>query len=114
MLGAEISAYFKDDALFSSIFLGVFAADQVSGLVLKDRTAAVINTDTLEGDGKHWWCLLCLDGKLELFDPLGVSPAEVEKRLGRKCYYNSSAVQSDNSSLCGEFCVYFVCYLSNK
>jgi hypothetical protein len=108
MLGSDIKAFFEEDPLFSGVFLGVFAADQVSGLFIKERTAAVINTDSIDGEGKHWWCILRLHGKLEYFDPLGVSSAEVEKRLGQRCYFNDSPVQSDHSALCGQFCIYFV------
>jgi hypothetical protein len=108
MLGSDIERYFKEHPLLRAHFLGVFAADQVHRLKLRNRTAAVVNTDSLEGDGKHWWCLLRLEGKLELFDSLGVSPAEIDERLGRNCYFNSSPVQSDQSILCGQFCLYFV------
>jgi hypothetical protein len=64
MLGSEIKAQFMLHPVFRKNFLGVFGADQVRSIRLRDRTACVINTDLVNGDGVHWYCLIQLDGRL--------------------------------------------------
>jgi hypothetical protein len=88
----------------------VFAADTIQSLALRNRCAAVVNTDRLSGAGQHWWAIARLDKKLEIFDPLGVTAEEVVQRIGRKrCFYfNATSVQPEDSVNCGLFCIYWI------
>jgi hypothetical protein len=111
MLGEEIVSFFRTHPVLRNHFRGVYAADQIKSVRLKNRTFAIVNTDRLRGEGgKHWYCLAKLENRYELFDPLGISQAEVQERLGnaRFCYFNASPVQGEESTLCGYFCCYWV------
>jgi hypothetical protein len=117
MLGSEINDYFHAHPVLCRHYLGVFASNEVRKIRWRTRDEkesrvkkfAIVNTDTLSGDGLHWYCLSKLECRTELFDPLGCSLEVVEKRLGRKVrlgYFNSRAVQGDSDS-CGSFCCYW-------
>ena len=64
MLGEEIKQFFSAHPALRRHFKGVFASDQVRLLLLKNRTVAIVNTDSLKGDGKHWYCLAKLENRL--------------------------------------------------
>jgi hypothetical protein len=76
MLGSDINDFFETHPVLKRHYKGVFASEQVSkarrrisAKRVEERTTrnfAIINTDTLNGGGKHWWCL-----------------AKVEERLGK-------------------------------
>jgi hypothetical protein len=52
MLGSEILDYFSRHPVLHKHLAGVFAADQLRNLRLCNRSAAVVNTDKLVGEGK--------------------------------------------------------------
>jgi hypothetical protein len=111
MKGSEIKDFFDQRPNLSRCFRGVFAADQVRRLRLRNRTAAVINTGVLRSHGFHWYAVIKVENRIEVFDSLGTSEEEVKQRLGHfklKFYFNSSAVQEETSSNCGLFCCYFL------
>lgn len=119
MLGAEILAFFREHPLLGRHFKGIFAADQIGSLRLSNRSAAVVNTDSLEEEGAHWWTVSRLEDRLEVFDPLGTTQEEVIERLGNKkfFYFNASPVQPEDSVDCGVYCIYWICtrlYNSDK
>ena len=66
MLGADIKQFFLSHPNLRRHFKGVFAADQTWrwSLKLKNRTAVVVNTDSLSGPGKHWYTVLKLENRL--------------------------------------------------
>lgn len=58
-------------------------------------------------DNSHW-VVYCKFEELELFNSLGSSKREVERALpGQKVVFNKSRVQAENSSLCGQFCLFY-------
>jgi hypothetical protein len=63
MLGKDIVTWFTNHPVLNPHFKGVFAADEISRLKgkLKHRTLAVINTDNLSGDGRHWYVVANFD-----------------------------------------------------
>ena len=100
-------------------FAGVFARDQ-----LPERTerpaGLVINHDVSSRPGSHWVCYFISEaGESEYFDPLGDHVPENEimefiKRNSdgwRKTVRNNIAFQAEESSRCGDFCIF---YLRNR
>jgi hypothetical protein len=109
MLGSDIEQYFKKHPLLKKYFLGIFAVDQISQIRFKDKTFAVVNTDTLEGEGEHWFLLIRSQRETDCFDSLGVNEETVRKRLGkmRNILFNESPVQPLTSVNCGVYVIYF-------
>ena len=64
MLGADIKHFFALHPNLKKRFKGVFAADQLWSLSLQNKTAAVVNTDSLNGPGKHWYTIIKLENRL--------------------------------------------------
>ena len=63
------------------------------------------------GNGQHWFCLIrTAEELIELFDSLGSTTEFIKEKLNFKVIYefNSTAVQTEKSTLCGQFCVFFV------
>ncbi len=62
--------------------------------------------------GLHWFCVLKnKNSETEIFDPLGSSIQDVAdklKDLKGNVVVNTTCLQPATSSMCGEYCVYFV------
>jgi hypothetical protein len=135
MRGSKIKDFFRTrHPVLDNHFRGLFAADQLKRLRLRNKSFVIINTDRslqcrqkcvflpilyflarrLLGEGKHWYVLARLDDCLELFDPLGIDHETVEQRWGsdhvnqRRLFFNETPVQADWSKKCGEYCCYWV------
>ncbi len=87
-------------------FRGVYTRDMLPKRIFK-KECGVINTDTINGIGKHWICYYN-DPKskyIEFLDSFGLSPAkEILTYLetsGKDILYNSSQLQSNDSIKCG-------------
>lgn len=76
----------------------------------------VVNTDSCGGRGKHWVAFYFpLRGRAEFFDSLGNSPEFYNTRFryiltinDPKYQYSNSRIQSETSSVCGHYCIYFI------
>jgi transposase InsO family protein len=94
-------------------FRGVYTRDMLPKRILKEE-CGVINTDTINGTGKHWICYYNeLKSKyVEFFDSFGLPPAQeiltYLETSGKDILYNSSQLQANDSTKCGYYCVYFI------
>lgn len=110
MLSTDFIKYF--DNHLTKVFKGVFAFDQIPKSI-KTGEFFICNTATSNSQGEHWFVIYKpTDGVIECFDSLSVSQVENLKRFKykgiRKIKFNTSKVQADNTSSCGEYCIYFV------
>ena len=97
-------------------FGGVVAYDELPLLTLEHPVFYVVNTDSRSGVGKHW-TVIFLDNHVEFFDSLGKNVdcyADTFKQFltvnGPWYMYCCTRLQSFNSKVCGEFCLYFAYY----
>lgn len=92
-------------------FLGVFSSDEIP-LSMKIHSFFIFNTAESFETGRHWIIVWKEDRhSLECYDPLGsTSPYVLNKigHLGRKLLYLSYPTQPKKSTLCGEYCIYFI------
>ena len=94
---------------------GIFSADTLPQK-LKKNHFIICNTDISSGPGKHWYCVVKLaQDTLELFDSLGIDEpkrafiaSHFRQRGIYKIKFNVTAVQSDLTSTCGRFVLYFL------
>ena len=76
--------------------------------------AYVINLDEYAGVGTHWIALFCKKSESVYFDSFGVEyvPEEIKEIIGNKnIKANIFRVQSNNSIMCGCFCIRLIDFM---
>ena len=76
--------------------------------------AYVINLDEYAGVGTHWIALFCKKSESVYFDSFGVEyvPEEIKEIIGNKnIKANIFRVQSNNSIMCGYFCIRLIDFM---
>ena len=71
----------------------------------------ISNTDTSEGRGKHWLTFYFNNnGPFEYFDSLGRPPEYYgfQHLFQRPYLTNCDQIQDSNSSVCGQYCIYYI------
>jgi hypothetical protein len=114
MQGFEFDNYFSKFPELKKFFCGVFSIDTLPKN-LKYRFFCICNTDTQNGNGKHWICFVkSAKSCIECFDSLGLS-SEKQELIKNFCHFkekqlhfNRTQFQKSDSVTCGLFCVYFI------
>ena len=100
-------------------FVGCFAADELSNLVIKSPCFIIVNLDKRKMTGSHWIAIGCFKNKLEIFDPLGFDIFAWPRiscdllfflhkySFSRKILF-SKRIQTINSQNCWLYCIYYV------
>ena len=104
----EIKRYYQIEPKFN----GVFSRDNLPKKI-KDG-AYVINLDEYADVGTHWIALFCKRSEIVYFDSFGVKhvPEEIKEFIGNKnIKANIFRVQSNNSIMCGYFCIGFIGFM---
>lgn len=94
------------------IYLGAFPCDKLPR-ILDRKCAIIINTDPHDKPGQHWTALFYNPReRLEYFDSYGQPPTSTIKYFLRKIklpiYYNRTQIQKDLSTVCAQYCIFFV------
>ena len=111
----EIDNYLLTDPITAPHFRRVVSYDELSGYE-KETGFFVVNLDESTGPGTHWVCLHLNNTRTEYFDSLGNEPKKLVPFLSNlKCdyIYNIKQLQSNDSDVCGDYCVLF-CYLRSR
>ena len=102
-----------------SSFVGCFAADELSNVIIKSPCFIIVNLDRRKMKGSHWIAIGCFKNKIEIFDPLGFDLVAWPKiscdllfflhkySFSRKILF-SKRIQANNSQNCGLYCIYYV------
>lgn len=111
-------------------FKGVYAGDRASEikcLMKKEPCFAIINVAPAHHPGLHWVLLFKPPNKRKMvfFDSFALSPAQYNSNVVRavehfssfthfpgKFYSLKRAIQADDSTLCGLYCIFFAYYLN--
>lgn len=97
---------------------GVYPSDQIPKVWMKPA-ALVVNTEDHTKPGSHWIAMFVdKNGKGYYFDSFGRGPHIPEHiaRLRKNCKHfrwNTKKLQSEDSDVCGQFCIMFIHYLAN-
>ena len=92
---------------------GVYAADRIP-LQLPAFSALIVNTDCYNFPGKHWNAIFIdYDNTGFFFDSYGMPPyvphhLDSLRRNCKRIFYNTITLQSDQSNVCGQFCIAFL------
>ena len=120
----EINSLIQACKLLKYKFFGVFAADNFA-LKLPQNRFIIVNVSSSDSIGTHWTLLCRKNGNYIFADPLG------QKLTSYKCLNNRLAsaaldiqnvyellrnqpIQTQNSILCGLFCIYVAHYIYNN
>ena len=90
-------------------WLGVFARDELPDLSRERRPfALVLNSDPRDKAGQRWLSIFGpINKPIELFVSFGLSPA-LYGLDNLSCKHSRVQLQSLNSALCGNYCLYFL------
>ena len=107
----ELKEYMLNDFYIRKYYGGVVARDELPAIISKP-SVYIVNTDTSDKPGKHWFALFYNDNEInEHFNSSGNDPSEyVSMHLfqhGDKFITNTKRLQSFASSSCGEFALFF-------
>lgn len=79
---------------------------------ISDKETAVVNLDSVEGDGTHWVCYSKNGKTVIYFDSFGNlrPPPELIDYFGKSVnvFYNYTNKQKVNTSNCGHLCLEFL------
>ena len=104
----EIKRYHQNEPRFS----GVFSKDDLPKKI--KYGAYVINHDENADFGTYWIALFCKKSEIVYFDSFGVEhvPEEIKEFIGNEnIKANIFRVQSNNSIMCGYFCIGFIDFM---
>ncbi|MDP2788492.1 MAG: hypothetical protein Q8O46_00360 [bacterium] len=112
MKGFEFVNYFDKVPHVKSMFINVFSIDQIP-TIIPLRKFLVCNLSESKLPGSHWVVLVRSEKEtLEIFNSLGFINLDLiapylKFRNKIKVHFNEDQFQSDNSTSCGKFCIYF-------
>ena len=104
----EIQKYYENELRLN----GVYSRDNLPNK-MKDK-AYVINLDEHADTGAHWITLFCNKNKIVYINSSGVEhiPEVIKEFIGNKnIKANIYRVQSNNSIMCGYFCIGFIDFM---
>lgn len=89
-------------------FIGVFPKDTLPRYMTRYPCCYVANTDISSGPGQHWVAVWYNSpSSCEFFDSYGMPPEAYGFSI--LCTnYNHKALQSNSSTVCGQFCLFFL------
>ncbi|HWY33610.1 MAG TPA: hypothetical protein VNX68_03120 [Nitrosopumilaceae archaeon] len=93
-------------------FVGVFPADAIPEKQYPG--AYIVNTDSSNEPGQHWVAFYCTEkNQLEAFDSFGQDPGvyseHIKEWMGNDyLILSKNILQSEDSTLCGNYCMYFI------
>lgn len=114
MNSLEIEKIIRKDIVLSKTFLGIFASDQLNFKITKRPCSMIVNTDPSSLPGTHWIAIYFDNhGDVKYFDSYGRKPFLKQfdvflKLNARKKDTNPLRLQSDDSYVCGMYCIYFL------
>lgn len=112
MKGNEIAYGLSHHPVVKPFFRGVFARDELASITLTAPSLYVVNTDLARNAGIHWTTIFLPENANALyFDSFGFAPLFFDyycflERHSPYFYFNKAQIQSVESVLCGEFCMY--------
>ena len=119
----QLAQVLTKDPFTKGRFAGVYACDQLSSIEINTYPRSfVVNNDSMELPGSHWIAIYFNEQmKEEFFDSYGKHPIQYNKyfldfmnRNAVKWEHNKIQLQSAFSSVCGQYCIYFLHHRGRK
>ena len=119
----QIAQVLTKDPFTKESFSGVYACDELTSIEInKYPKSFVVNTDPMELPGTHWIAIYFNEQmKGEFFDSYGRHPIHYNKhfldfmnRIAVEWEHNKIQLQSAFSTVCGQYCIYFLYHRCRK
>jgi len=96
---------------FKKNYVGTFPRDEIPIFSNSFDGCLIVNTHSSNLHGEHWIGIICRNGQVYYFDPIGWIPCN--SILQQFCQFekinvNSTRFQSLNSTLCGHHVVFYL------
>ncbi len=111
----QIAQVLRADRSTRPYFQGVFPSDRLPIKVAHYPSAIVANVDPYGKPGTHWCAFYITQDHGYFMDSYGMRPQDYTEAfkdfLDRNCKqwtYNTNCLQSLNSTVCGQYCLYFL------
>ena len=103
----QILKVLEQDRYVKPLLSGVYAIDQLPRCTFG---AYVVNTAPSKHPGKHWVAVYISAKGVDYFDSYGGEPSPRLKRWwkNRSWTYNPVPLQSPLTSVCGQYCIYYL------
>ena len=89
----------------------------VKELKIYDKMFFIVNYDNSDLSGSHWVAVVKNNQFVYYFDSYGLRPLKevIDKfKKNNRFFYNDTAVQLNNSKICGQLCLYFIKEMVNE
>lgn len=98
---------------YAECFLGALPKDYAARVLKRtrpgERFCMVANTQTSTQAGEHWVAYFYDGRTLEFFDSYGNHPTDLRMPTLTNVVWNHRTIQSWDSDVCGQYCVYYLC-----
>ena len=103
----QILKVLEQDRYVKPLLRGVYAIDTLPKCT---NGAYVVNTAPSNHPGKHWVAVFVCNSGVDYFDSYGGEPSSRLKRWckNRSWSYNPVPLQSPLTSVCGQYCIYYL------
>ena len=115
----QIAHVLRTDTFSKTYFQGVFPLDHLRDVHPTFPCAIVINTDPSHLPGTHWVAIFISNTrKGDYFDSYGLPPStwpDIQRFLNKHCInyrYNDNMLQGLFSTVCGQYCIFFLLHKS--
>ena len=116
MISSQIDDILRSNKISSKYYRGCFPADKIPQIFSSFPSCMVVNTDNEGEPGEHWTAVfVCGPRSVEYFDSLAVWPPTsdgISRFLSQfpniRHVGDGHRFQSERSSACGEFAIYFL------
>ncbi len=90
-------------------FLGTFPRDLIPKTIPQRPACLVVNTDESGKRGEHWVAIYYMENDTcEFFDSYGLDPLLYGFSLNNCTFMEGEPIQSIESDVCGQHCIYFL------
>ena len=110
MNNIQIGSLLSSCSLTKRHFHGIYASDTLPNNPHTKPSSYICNLDPSTMSGSHWVCFYFpLKGLPEYFDSFGFPPTKnFENFLGYSYIYNPGFIQYPLSTVCGQYCIYYL------
>ncbi len=115
MDNAQLIRILSGNSKTKKIFLGVFSSDQLPASIQNFPACFVANTDKSNQEGSHWVAFYIESpSKICFFDSFGNPPSYFSGGIAsyvkpyRHVEFNPMILQSNASSVCGQYCIFYL------
>lgn len=103
------------DKYTQAAFQGVYPLNKLTNRIVSYAALIIANVDTSEKPGSHWVAFyFTQDREAEFFDSYGLPPSDYTRTFtaflnsnASSWTFNSVTLQSENSQVCGHYCLYY-------